>query len=242
MIKLIRQFFNKQQFCPSLLGVLLNPFYIARLGLYREIARQAPRLQGSLLDVGCGQQPYIGLFQVSQYVGLELDTLENRTRKQADYFYGGEAFPFEDMSFDCVLCNQVLEHVFNPETFLSEIRRVLKPGGRLILTVPFVWDEHEQPWDYARYTTFGLKSLLQKTGLEVIEQRKINANIGALFQLVNAYLYKLLWTRRAWLNLLICVFVMAPFNIFGLILGKLLPSNYDLYLDQVVLAERGQDA
>ena len=58
------------------------------------------------------------------------------------------------------MCNQVLEHVFNPDDFVREIARVLKPGGALLLTVPFVWNEHEQPYDYARYSSFGLRAFL----------------------------------------------------------------------------------
>lgn len=96
------------------------------------------------------------------------------------------------MSYGGVICNQVLEHVFNPDLFLQEIFRVLKPGGKLLMTVPFVWDEHEQPWDYARYSSFGLRSLLERNGFIVDEQRKTNADARVLFQLINAYLYKAL--------------------------------------------------
>ena len=67
-----------------------------------------------------------------------------RQRGEADYFYDGQSFPFKGGSFDVVLTNQVLEHVFNPDVFLSEIHRVLTPDGVLLLTVPFLWDEHEQ--------------------------------------------------------------------------------------------------
>jgi len=87
------------------------------------------------------------------------------------------------------LCNQVLEHVFNPDAFLSEIYRVLKRDGKLLLTVPFVWDEHEQPSDYARYSSFGLKALLEKNGFRIIQHERIGADASILFQLINAYLY-----------------------------------------------------
>ncbi|HLY96658.1 MAG TPA: class I SAM-dependent methyltransferase, partial [Sideroxyarcus sp.] len=150
--------------------------------------------------------------------------------------------PFQSREFDGIICNQVLEHVFEPDRFLQEMHRVLKPGGQLLLTVPFVWDEHEQPWDYARYSSFGLRSLLERNGFEVVVQEKTNADVRALFQLVNAYLYKVLWTRWSTLNLLICAIVMAPFNILGALLHRLLPPNNDLYLDQVVLARKAENA
>lgn len=192
------------------------------------------------MSFGCGlwTKPYRDLFAVNEYIGLEIDTTDNRLNKLADFFYDGDIFPFPDHSFDGVVCNQVLEHVFTPDSFLSEIGRILKPGGQLLLTVPFVWDEHEQPWDYARYSSFGLKSLLEKNGFEVATQEKTNADVRVLFQLVNAYLYKTLWTRWPLLNLLVCTTVMASINILGFLLYRLLPNNPDLYLDQVVLAEK----
>lgn len=238
MIQAIKRYIREQQYAPGFVGLWLNPFYHARRGLYREIADMAPRLQGRLLDVGCGCKPYRRLFTASEYIGLELDTPDNRKSKRADYYYDGTTFPFDDHRFDGIICNQVLEHIFAPEHFLEEMRRVVRPGGKLLLTVPFVWDEHEQPWDFARYSSFGLKSLLERNGWTIIEHRKINADVRVLSQLVNAYLYKVLWTRSPAVNLAICALVMAPFNIFGALLCRVLPANADMYLDQLVLAGR----
>ena len=202
------------------------------------IGQMARDMTGRLLDVGCGRKPYREMFSTNEYIGLEIDTPENRAHKQADFFYDGHLFPFPDRNFDGIVCNQVLEHVFTPDQFLGEIHRVLKPDGKLLLTVPFVWDEHEQPWDYARYSSFGLKSLLEKNGFVVLKQKKTNADVRVLFQLANAYLFKVLWTRWAVVNLLICATLMAPFNIMGALLYKVLPASPDLYLDQVVLARK----
>lgn len=232
------KFVLKQQYDPGFLGLWLNPFYHSRNGLKNAIRHMASRMSGRILDVGCGRKPYREMFRSNEYIGLEIDTAENRANKQADFFYDGCLFPFPDADFDGIVCNQVLEHIFAPDEFLGEINRVLKPDGLLLLTVPFVWDEHEQPWDYARYSSFGLKSLLEKNGFAVLEQQKINADVRVLFQLVNAYLYKVLWTRWSLVNLLICIIVMAPFNILGVLLYKVLPANPDLYLDQVVLSRK----
>lgn len=239
MMQFLKEYVLAQQYNPGFFGLWLNPYYHARKGLYQAIAAVAPEFErGRVLDVGCGRKPYQGLFQAEEYVGLEIDTPENRERKQADFFYHGDVFPFEDHSFDGVVCNQVLEHVFAPEELLAEIRRVLKSEGRLLMTIPFVWDEHEQPWDYARYSSFGLKSLLEKNGFEVLVQRKINADVRLLFQLINAYFFKVFWSRYPVLNAMLCIILMAPFNIVGALVYRLLPSNPDLYLDQLVLAKR----
>lgn len=234
----LKQRYQEEQFHPSLLALLCNPFYFARAGLRDAILLFASRLSGRLLDVGCGSQPYRRYFQKQEYVGLDLDTEANRQAGVADYFYDGSCFPFPDASYDAVLCNQVLEHVFNPEEFLAEIRRVLKPGGRLLLTVPFVWDEHEQPYDCARYTSFGLHHLFEQQGLRWLEHRKLGNDASILFQLTNAYLFKVASRLpRRWF-LLFSVTVMAAVNFFGVIARSILPNNNDLFLDHVVLAEK----
>jgi SAM-dependent methyltransferase len=136
-----------------------------------------------------------------------------------------------------VLCNQVLEHVFNPDFFLREIGRVLKPGGKLLLTVPFLWDEHEQPYDYARYSSFGLAALLRRNGFCVIQQDKLGTDAAIVFQVANAYFFKVTshWPRPLRLPLTIPVFAIN--NLLGLIAAGLLPRNADLYLDNMVIAE-----
>jgi len=238
MIKRLQKYYRRQQFFPSWLGIFVNPFYFARSGLFDAMTELAPRLSGRLLDVGCGVKPYRMLFKVDGYVGLDIDSNLSRQRGIADYFYDGKVFPFADASFDAILCSQVLEHVFNPDEFLGEIVRVLKPDGKLLLTVPFVWDEHEQPYDYARYSSFGLCALLERQGLKVIGHKKTGANASTLFQLMNAYLFKVTQSLPRLLKSLMMVSVMASINLLGIIASCLLPSNPDLFLDNVVLAEK----
>jgi len=231
-------FYYRQMFSPTVPGLFINPFFLARRGLVRAISDLSTNLSGRLVDIGCGTRPYQGLFNVDSYRGLDLDTIAARERGVADDFYDGTNFPYESLSFDSVLCNQVLEHVFNPEQFLSEIHRVLKPGGKMLLTVPFVWDEHEQPNDYARYSSFGLAALLERNGFKVLIHKKLGADASTLFQLANAYFYKL---SRRWptpVRFFFTVSAMALLNIFGIVAGRLLPRNEDLYLDHIVLAEK----
>lgn len=244
MISSLSEQFNKwrqsQQFNPSGIGVFVNPFFIARQGLKQHIEILAPALSGRVLDVGCGTKPYQNLFTVDEYVGLDLDSPLSRKLGVADAYYDGTVFPFSDNEFDSLICNQVLEHVFNPDRFLGEISRVLKPGGKLLLTIPFVWDEHEQPFDYARYSTFGLKHLLEKERFEVINQVKINPNIATIFQLLNAYFYKISYRWPRLLRVLFTISVMALTNMLGLLGKFVLPNNADLYLDQIVLAKNNE--
>lgn len=234
----IKRYLKRQQYQPDLVGLFVNPFYFARKGLYENIAVLANKVTGRVLDVGCGQKPYAGLFKFSQYIGLELDSLENRQTKKADFFYDGLSFPFQDCEFDSIVVNEVFEHVFNPTDFLREINRVLKPDGMLLMTVPFVWDEHEQPNDYARYSSFGLISIVEKYGFKVIEHRKSMNDIRVIFQMLNGYLYKKTVSRYRYVNLLTTLVIMSPFNILGELLSKMLPRNDDLYLDNIILAQK----
>jgi SAM-dependent methyltransferase len=234
----LKKKFRSWQFNPGVWGILFNPFYLARKALWKEISKSSGMLTGNLLDVGCGTMPYRGLFPTSSYTGLEYDTPVARKRNIADYYYDGDGFPFADCYFNAVLCNQVLEHVFNPDQFLSELARVTRHGGRLMLTVPFIWDEHEQPYDFARYTTFGLKALLERNGFRVLTQRRLLADASVLFQLLNAYLFKVLDSEFLFLKLATRIFVFAPISLLGVVAKLILPKNQDMFLDQLVIAER----
>lgn len=228
---------QRQNFAPGALGWLVNPFYFARRGLLTGLKDFFPEMTGTLLDVGCGEKPYRAFIPASRYVGMEIDG-PTGPHRLADVYYDGRHFPFPPSTFDSVLCSQVFEHVFAPKAFLSEVHRVLRPGGRLLLTVPFVWDEHEQPRDFARYSSFGLRAMLEEAGFEIVATRKTMADSRTLFQLWNAYVFKLTRTRRRSLNLASVVLLMAPVNLAGILLGTVLPRNPDLYLDNIVLARR----
>jgi SAM-dependent methyltransferase len=240
VISRLKAHYLRQQFHPGFLGIFVNPFFIARRALAESVREFAPYLKGDLLDVGCGTKPYLDYFDVTSYQGLDIDSEQNRFTGHAEYFYVGDRFPLPDGSFDAVLCNQVFEHVFNPEYFLSEINRVLKEGSLLILTVPFVWDEHEQPNDFARYSSFGLKALLVRNGFEVIKFKKMGADASILCQLTNGYLFKITRNWPKAVRVLLNLTVIAAFNLLGLVVARLLPKNPDLYLDQIVLARKIQ--
>lgn len=235
----LRDWLNREMFHPSVASFFINPFFFARWGLIVQMREFAPQLSGGkLIDIGCGRKPYRELFPETDYVGIEIDTPATRARGIAERFYDGNTFPCSDAEFDAALANQVLEHVFEPEAFLAEIHRVLKPGGKLLCTVPFIWDEHEQPYDYARYSSFGIRYLLEKQGFTVLEARKTISNFGAVAQLVNAYFYKALLSRSGILKILGTLLIVFPMNLFGLLISLLLPQNSDLYLDNIVLAEK----
>jgi len=90
----LRRQFAARQFKPGIIGIFINPFFLARRGLWREIEAASPMLAGDLLDVGCGSKPYQALFKVHSYTGLEIDTPTARLRNVADAYYDGKFFSF----------------------------------------------------------------------------------------------------------------------------------------------------
>jgi len=229
---------DAEQYRPGLLGWLVNPFFFARRGLLDGLREFFPLLQGDLLDVGCGRKPYRDLVPTRRYVGVDIDTPVTRGLAKADVFYDGRTLPFADGSFDAVLCSQVLEHVFTPEAFLAEIRRVVRPGGVLLLATPFVWDEHEQPADFGRYSSFGLCALLERNGFKVEAQRKTCADFRAVGQLASGALFKMTRSSSRRINLATQLLLIAPINILGGLIAWILPKNEDFYLDNIVFARR----
>lgn len=238
---MLKEYVKKQTFNPDILGVFINPFYFARQSLYKNISSIAHHITGDVLDVGCGKKPYKQLFQTTKYIGIEVEQEgHDHTNEDVDVFYDGNRIPFGDATFDSAVTSQVLEHVFTPDAFLTEINRVLKPDGKLLLTVPFVWDEHEQPYDYARYSSFGLKSLLEKNGFEVTVHIKSLNDTRVIFQLINVYIFKKTITLRSKpvSNIITTFFFNSIINLFGLIFGLIFPKNDDLYLDNIIIARK----
>ncbi len=138
----------------------------------RHVASVASLARGQVLDIGCGEQPLRSLFdgRVERIWGLDHPhTLH--PNETIEVFGSALSLPFRDRAFDAAVCFQVLEHVPEPLDLLCEARRVLKPGGHLILTAPHIWNVHEQPHDYFRYTMYGLAHLFAKAGLEIVEIR-----------------------------------------------------------------------
>lgn len=219
MFKAIKKHIIKQDFSPGFFGIFINPFYFSREALAKNIKKLSNEINGRVLDVGCGTKPYKKMFNYTEYIGLEIDSPGNRKNGKVDFFYDGKKFPFSDNEFDSLVVNQVLEHVFNPDEFLDEIRRVLKPNGKLLLTVPFVWDEHEQPYDYARYSSFGLKFLLEKHNFKILHQIKSLNNFRFFFQLLNAYFFKKVNLHSKYLNFIVISILTSIINLSGICLS-----------------------
>jgi ubiquinone/menaquinone biosynthesis C-methylase UbiE len=130
--------------------------------VYAFLKRTVPTMQGKVLDVGCGESPYAHLLTAGvSYTGIDIfyaDRFGMPTKKDIMTF-DGRTLPFSNDYFDHLICTEVIEHVEDPKTFVAELRRVLRSGGTLVATMPFSARVHHEPFDYQRFTSWGLKCL-----------------------------------------------------------------------------------
>jgi SAM-dependent methyltransferase len=154
----------------------------SRVYLHRFLARAGRAVQpGQLvLDAGSGRAPYRDLFAHARYETADFMAVEGKRYAEQDYVCDLAAIPVEDGRFDHVLLTQVLEHIPEPGRVLAELHRVLRPGGTLWLTAPLFYAEHERPYDFFRYTQFGLRHLLEGAGFEVWEIDWMEGYLGTL--------------------------------------------------------------
>jgi SAM-dependent methyltransferase len=136
-----------------------------RLMNKRAVARHAHVCHGDLLDIGCGERPYEWMLApyITRYVGMEHPATMHR-QNRVDVWGDAQALPFADESFDTIVGFHMLEHTEDPRRVLAETARVLRSGGTLLLTTPFVWGIHEAPRDFFRFTSFGLDHLVKSAG------------------------------------------------------------------------------
>lgn len=235
----LRSRVRQESFYPRRLGLICNPSYIVRRALWKTIAEFAPRISGEVLDFGCGSKPYERLFTNAQrYTGVDVEVSGHQhADSKIDVYYDGNTLPFSDSTFDAVVAFEVLEHIFNIDRIVAEIARVMKPGGRLLISVPFAWEEHEAPYDFARYTTFGMAHLLARHGFAVVESRKTTTTVLAIWQLFLAYLERI-GPQRGALRHIYQAGIIGPTIVAGYLVNAIAPRRYDFFCNTVVLATK----
>jgi SAM-dependent methyltransferase len=171
--------------------------YIVR-ELQRAIARLVPLLalgsDGRVLDFGCADMPYRPLFPAgAEYIGADIG---GNPKAHVEIAADGTVPGLSDGSLDAILSTQVLEHVTDPGVYLAECERLLRPGGRLLLSTHGLMFYHPDPVDYWRWTCAGLQEQVSRAGLEVVHFEGIMGMAATGVQLVQeAWYYRL--PRRA---------------------------------------------
>lgn len=185
---------------------------------------------GKILDIGCADRWIERILPAdTQYIGVDYPvTGKNLYKSIPDVYADAAQLPFATNSIDCVILFEALEHIGNPQCALAEIARVLRPGGTLLLTMPFMYPIHDAPHDYQRLTSHGLHRDIQKAGLRISSiHHRLNAIESASMLACLALGGSALQTiqqRKPGLLLIPLIALMIPMiNVAGWSLGKLLP-------------------
>jgi ubiquinone/menaquinone biosynthesis C-methylase UbiE len=171
----------------------INSFYV-RTSLFDAIKLNLHKFNGVLLDVGCGIMPYKEIIleakKVRSYIGLDFEEViyPEYELGKPDLFWTGETIPLEDNSVDTILATEYFEHCPHPERIMKEMLRVLRPGGILFFTVPFLWNLHIVPYDEYRYTPFSLKRHLSNANFTNIELSALGGTDASLAQMMGIWL------------------------------------------------------
>jgi len=167
-----------------------------RVILDRQIEEVSRQLKGTVLDLGSAESPYASL------TGRRL-SVDIRPFPGVEVLADAGNLPFKDSSLSSVLCTELLEHVLEPGKVVSEIHRILTPGGLLVLTAPFLYPLHRDPVDFHRFTEDGLRAMLRDFQvLSILPEGKIFTVLGLMVH-VEAETYRLP------LPLKLCVWLMA---------------------------------
>jgi SAM-dependent methyltransferase len=206
--------------------------------LARAIARVAPGVAGRVLDVGCGDRRFAGYFtQAGRYIGLDHPATFAGRREHVDVFGTALSLPFRDRAFDAVVSFEVLEHVPDTGAMLGELARLVRPGGTLVLTAPFLWGEHCQPHDYFRFSVYGLRQLLTERGFTVVAQRRANGLWTLLGERLCYALAPVYGRRLTWVHASLSFLILAC----AWLLERLHPVDTD-YTTSVIVARRPLEA
>lgn len=160
---------SRQRFEPNKAKVYGGSYFIAERQLEAYIPLIQAHISGDVLDCGCGEMPYLAVFeaQANSVTGVDWPSTHGTNRfadVEADINAG---LPFDDGAFDSILCTDVIAHIFKPHDLFEAFARVLKPGGHAVVTTPFFYWISEPPHEYFRYTEYALRRLSEEAGLEV---------------------------------------------------------------------------
>lgn len=159
--------FEKEQSFKNPIFLQLN-FAIESVKSYFQSLPNDKKL--TIVDFGCGQKPYEVFVNNHEYIGIDID----KSNDKADIYADITNIPIDDGAADIVTSFYVLEHVEEPQKVINEKFRILKKNGELFMLIPMYWEEHEQPYDFFRFTRFGIIKLMENAGFKDIKVREIN--------------------------------------------------------------------
>ncbi|MGH7239446.1 MAG: class I SAM-dependent methyltransferase [Candidatus Saccharimonadales bacterium] len=188
-----------------------------------KVRSHLKNLNGTVIDLGCGTRPYEADIakHVDKYIGVDWNNTLHGL--YADVIADlNKPLPFGDGSIDCIVTFEVIEHLAEPGLMLQEACRILRSGSTLLLSAPFQWWLHEAPWDYQRFTRYGLEYQFRKAGFEIVSIEETSGFWSMWILKLNYQLIRLIRGPR-WLRTIIR-FCLIPFWWMGQIIAPLLDS------------------
>ncbi|MEN9407178.1 MAG: hypothetical protein RLZZ455_394 [Candidatus Parcubacteria bacterium] len=238
-------------------NTILHPQYFTFKATNKGVEAAKRHASGVLVDVGCGRMPYRGQIEplVKKYIAIDSPQTSKlyRGKWKPDYFADATRLPIMTGSVDTVLLFQVLEYLENPDAALSEIHRILRKNGKLLISVPFMYPIHDVPYDLARYTDAMLTKMMKKNGFTIIEFTSEGTFLEFWGQSLNVFLMKrikdVLKSKKNILTLfylffliMLSVLVIVPINLFTYLIGNIgsISPKYPNYfpLDYIIVLRK----
>jgi len=201
--------------------------YLCFQDLLRVVTRFAQQVKGTVFDYGCGGAPYRELFRhCAGYVGADITP-----GPRVDRLLSADGLTQEaDNRYDAVFSAQVLEHVRNPDAYVRECFRILRPGGRLFVSTHGMFQEHGCPYDFHRWTCRGLEELIRENGLGVLDSGKMTTELRAVVQLAHHLVLHLRHEDKPFIHYPLAIFRKA----YGWLLMPILNALASAFPGQAV--------
>lgn len=233
------------------LRLYISPFFLSKYYLRRDLTDVISKykISGSVVDIGCGTKPYRNLFRaVDEYRGIDYKNYSaNKDFKEIspDYFFNKSyssnfRLPFKSGQFENSVAFQVLEHHKNPAKLITEMFRIIKSGGYIVLSFPFLGGVHEAPNDYCRFTRYMLENFVRDNGGAIVHFKNQGSLFSVISMLVNEYLNE--FAARGGRSYFLSIIIYPPFLIFQyvcLLLDKFFKSD-KIYINSLVLIKKSR--
>jgi len=191
-------------------------YKINRVLLQKNIKKFSHHITGKVLDVGSGNyNRYQHLLSCESMVCFDVEDSEN-----VDVVGSVYKLPFEDNEFDSLISTEMLEHIEYLDKAISEMSRVLKAGGNILVSVPQTGGMHSEPYDYWRFTRYGLASMFERNGFKVVAYEQNGGFFSVITQTITRYIKRLFRPHQHWWGRI--------FSIFFKIIG-----SFAIWLDKV---------